>query len=283
MLRRATSADLDAVIHLARREEIAWFGAVESSDAELAEYLEFHGGVAAGAVVTSGNRITGFVLVAPSTEAVLLLDPGAPDPPLALLAAEVIARGGTQVEFSAVDTGRAAWFATAGWSHARSVFDLTRPGTAPVAPAPWPAGVRVSEYRGEAEAAAVHALVYVDAAYATVPGHVERDLPTWRQMFGPNSRGWIVRQHDRPIGWAIGRVQDDGRGWVHQLAVATAHRGTGLGRALLLHTCADLLAAGASSLGLNVVAANDKAIALYRSVGFDVDKEWRVYEPGSRA
>ncbi|MBA3742503.1 GNAT family N-acetyltransferase [Sporichthya sp.] len=120
--------------------------------------------------------------------------------------------------------------------------------------------------------------VYVDAAFADVPGHVDRPMEVWQQMFtAENFRGWIAHRDGRPVGWVIGRVQDDGTGWVYQLAVAVAERGSGLGRALVLHSFADLSAAGATDLGLTVQAANDRAIGLYRSVGLQVQKEWMVY------
>jgi ribosomal protein S18 acetylase RimI-like enzyme len=70
---------------------------------------------------------------------------------------------------------------------------------------------------------------------------------------------------------------DSGRGWVTTLAVATAERGRGLGRALLLCVFADLERAGAQSLGLGVEAHNEAALRLYRSVGLVVEREWRIY------
>jgi ribosomal protein S18 acetylase RimI-like enzyme len=72
-------------------------------------------------------------------------------------------------------------------------------------------------------------------------------------------------------------VFQDGRGWVEQLAVARSARGLGLGRALLLHSLAELCSQGATSLATGVQAENENAIGLYRDVGFEVDREWRVY------
>lgn len=279
MLRPATAADLESVVTLGLAEETAWFGAAESSRAEIAEYLGFHGGLGAGHVVADAGRVRGFVLVAANGESLLFADPADPDPPYAPLVERLLALGGTHLEFSSADAGRAAWFTGHGWRHARSVFDLTRPGRDPVEAPAWPAGVEVTAFRPGEDDAAVHALVYEDAAYAEVPGHLHRDLATWRQMFGDHARGWVARSGGRPVGWVVGRLQDDGRGWVNQIAVARPNRGTGLGRALLLHVCADLLAAGATALGLNVVAANANAIGLYHSVGFGVSREWQVYTP----
>jgi ribosomal protein S18 acetylase RimI-like enzyme len=89
--------------------------------------------------------------------------------------------------------------------------------------------------------------------------------------------GWVARRDGRAIGWVAGRMFDDGRGWVEQLAVARSARRVGLGRALMLHSLAELLSRGASSLATGVQAENDKALGLYRDIGFAVEREWRVY------
>ena len=96
-------------------------------------------------------------------------------------------------------------------------------------------------------------------------------------MLTPEYRGWVARRDECPVGWVVGRVFDDGRGWVEQLAVARSARGLGVGRALLLHSLAELCSGGATSLATGVQAENENAIGLYRDVGFEVDREWRVY------
>src|SRR4051812_30479994 len=50
-----------------------------------------------------------------------------------------------------------------------------------------------------------------------------------------------------------------------------------LGRALLLHSLADLGSHGATTFALGVQGSNDNAIRLYRGVGFEVEREWRTY------
>jgi ribosomal protein S18 acetylase RimI-like enzyme len=72
-------------------------------------------------------------------------------------------------------------------------------------------------------------------------------------------------------------VFGDGRGLVEQLAVARSARGRGLGRALLLHSLAQLREGGATKLALGVQGENESAVGLYRAVGFEVEREWRVY------
>jgi ribosomal protein S18 acetylase RimI-like enzyme len=89
--------------------------------------------------------------------------------------------------------------------------------------------------------------------------------------------GWVARRDGRAVGWVAGRVFGDGRGWIEQIAVARSSRGLGLGRALLLHSLAELRARGATSFALGVHAANGSALGLYRDTGFAVAREWRVY------
>lgn len=278
MLRPATAADTEAVITLAFSEEVAWFGVPESSREEIAHYLRFSGGVESGVVFDDGGRVRGCAIVTSTQEAVVFFDPADPDPPFAPVFAWVHHRGATHIELQPADSARIAWLSANGATHSRSVFDLTLCGADPVGTPTWPPGVTLRPYvRGEDDVA-VHRLVYVDAQFAAVPGHPDRPLETWRQMYtAENFAGWIAERDGRPVGWVMGRVQDDGTGWVYQLAVAVTERGNGLGRALLLHSFAGLRADGATDLGLTVQATNDRAIGLYRSVGLQVQKEWLVY------
>ena len=77
------------------------------------------------------------------------------------------------------------------------------------------------------------------------------------------------------------RVLASGRGSVDMLAVAMSERHRGLGRALLLHAFADLQLAGSRDLTLGVEAENAAALGLYRSVGLEVEREWRIYATAS--
>lgn len=278
MLRAATEIDLEAIVTLGHDEEVSWFGAAENGRDEIAEYVAFHGGVDTGVVVQGAAGIRGFAAISPDGDALLILDPADPEPAYQPLVAWLRSHGASRLEAHPSDARRITWLESRGWTHSRSNFDLTRPGSGKVESPMWPAGVAVAPYCQGIDDAAVHELIYADAGYATVPGHVARSLETWRLMFTSDFRGWVARRDGRPIGWVIGRVSVDCHGWVHQIAVARAEQRAGLGRALLLCALDDLLSVGATSLGLNVRATNDRAISLYRSVGLSVEKEWRVYE-----
>ena len=67
-------------------------------------------------------------------------------------------------------------------------------------------------------------------------------------------------------------------GWVKDLAVSPAARGTGLGEALLRHSFARLRERGVGKLGLKVDARNPTgAVRLYERVGMHVVKRHRAY------
>ena len=186
-------------------------------------------------------------------------------------------RGHHELDSYGRDSRRIAWLEANGFTHRRSFFDLQGGIETPLAPAVWPTGVAIARYRPGEEDEAVHALIYVEAAWAEVPGHTQRSLDAWRSTLTPEWRGWVARRDGRPVGWVAGRVFERRARRVEQLAVARCARGLGLGRALLLHSLAELQERGATSLALGVQGENENAIGLYRDVGFEVEREWRVY------
>jgi N6-L-threonylcarbamoyladenine synthase len=151
----------------------------------------------------------------------------------------------------------------------------------PVPVAAFPEGVKVAPYRFGDDDQAVHRLIYNGSAWASVPGHAERDLDQWLDTVRRCRSAFLARRNGWPVGWVAGRVLDSGRGYVDMLAVAMSERHRGLGRALLLHAFADLQLAGGRGLTLEVQAENAAALGLYRSVGLEVEREWRIYATAS--
>jgi len=277
-VRPATDADRDAVLALGVAEEETWFGRSETSAAEVGEWIDDEGGLAGGVVATDADgRVRGFA--APGRhEAVLLADPAADGVVERLLAWLTGTFDGVEVATFAGDARRVAAFEGHGLRHQRSFFTLARPaGAGPLPGGGVPAGIDLAPYRMGDDDEAVHRLIYVDAAWAAVPGHNDRDLDSWREATGQCPLLFLARHDGRPAGFAAARVLDSGRGYVATLAVATAERRRGLGRALLVHALGELQRAGARDLTLGVEAANDEALGLYRSVGLEVEREWRVY------
>ena len=279
-MRPATDDDRDAVLALGVAEEAAWFGAAESSADEVGEWIDDEGGVARGVTaVGDDGRVRAFASPG-RREAVLLLDPAETDALADALLPWLLARREiVELMTFAGDAARLSAFERHGLRHRRSSFSLARPADkGPLPRAAFPAGYDVTRYRVEDADEAVHRLIYVDAAWASVPGHNERDLEAWRATLPSSGSMFLARRDGRPAGWVAGRVLDSGRGYVSSLAVAARERGRGLGRALLLHAFADLEQAGARGLALDVQAHNESALGLYRSVGLEVEREWRIYD-----
>jgi ribosomal protein S18 acetylase RimI-like enzyme len=65
---------------------------------------------------------------------------------------------------------------------------------------------------------------------------------------------------------------DGHRGWVYYLAVAPAHRGAGLGRALMAAAEAWLRVRGAPKIQLMVREDNEAALGFYRALGLEPQK-----------
>jgi ribosomal protein S18 acetylase RimI-like enzyme len=274
MLRPATPDDRPSLIGLALAEDAACSGASAVSAEEVGELVDRY---RPGVIFERDGRVAGYAAVDEGGETIVLADPGDPVSALEALVGWLGERGHHQVEAYAADARRIAWLEARGFTHRRSAFDLVRGIDPPPAAAVWPSAVAIARYRPGADDDAVHTLIYVDAAWAEVPGHTQRSLQAWQSMITPDYGGWVARRDGHAIGWVAGRVFDDGRGWVEQLAVARSARRLGLGRALMLHSLAELLSRGASSLATGVQAENDKALGLYRDIGFAVEREWRVY------
>ncbi|MGZ4194806.1 MAG: GNAT family N-acetyltransferase [Solirubrobacteraceae bacterium] len=279
LIRSVADGDRDAIFALGVAEEAAWFGQAEISAEEIGEWIEEEGGVASGVVaVDDAGNVCGFA--APGRhQAVFLADPAR----ASLLADELLPWLRERCDVVrlmtfAGDMARVAAFERHGLWHLRSSFLMARSDSfGPLSVAVFPQGVEVAPYRFGDDDQAVHRLVYVDAAWASVAGHAERDLEQWLDMVRRCRSAFVARRNGRPVGWVAGRVLASGRGHVDMLAVAMSERHRGLGRALLLHALADLQLAGGCDLTLDAQAENEAALGLYRSVGMEVEHEWRLY------
>jgi ribosomal protein S18 acetylase RimI-like enzyme len=279
MIRSAADGDRDAIFALGMAEEAAWFGQAEISAEEIGEWIEEEGGLGSGVVaVDDAGNVCGFA--APGRhQSVLLADPAR----TSLLTDELLRwlreRCDTvRLMTFAGDMARVAAFERHGLRHVRSSFLMARADSVgPLPVAAFPIGVRVAPYRFGDDDQAVHRLIYIDAAWGSVPGHAERDLDQWLDTVRRCQSAFIARRDGRLVGWVAGRVLVSGRGYVDMLAVAMSERHLGLGRALLLHAFSDLQVAGGRDLTLEVQAENAAALGLYRSVGLEVEREWRIY------
>ena len=78
----------------------------------------------------------------------------------------------------------------------------------------------------------------------------------------------LLLDGDRMAGWVSVRAEPDGSAMVESLARHPADRGRGLGAILLTEGLRQLEAAGLAPVRLDVAAANEDALALYKGLGF---------------
>jgi GNAT superfamily N-acetyltransferase len=287
VIRPAQADDHAAAFAVNQRQESSWWGVPEGDEsdtrmdfrrAEMATgSLEFGTRIA-----VSSDRVVGFAALVGHGEATLSIDPtadGSVDA-LARLIDWLRSQGATVLDSPAQDSARLRAFADHGYLPSHSSFDMTRP--VPIddlGSARWPEGVEPAGFTPSIDAE-VHSLVY--SVWGDVPGLTDRPLDEWRSVFFSDSEDdpalvVLARRRtpeQRLAGAALCRVVPDGAGWVAQLAVGRPDQGVGLGRALLIEAFRRLVERGATSLGLNVLAANEQALGLYRSVGLEVDREW---------
>jgi ribosomal protein S18 acetylase RimI-like enzyme len=284
--RPATADDLPAYDDLQRRWDQHWFGAGEHSVDEVAEILGYPDPLADNSLaVVDGRRLVAIALrFGDSTS--LTIDPAADTGAVLRRLLPWFAQQPGELEVLAKDEAAVNALESAGWTHDRSAFDLIVDVTPELqlAEPTWPDGI-VARDLDPADAAAIHRLIYVDAGWAEVPGHPERDFDEWQRIFITEqtvpAQQVIAWRGERLVGIAMGRTWDDGTGWISQLATAKDERGRGLGRAMLLEALRRRVAAGATSLGLGVQASNEGALNLYLGVGLNIDREFRTYKaPG---
>jgi ribosomal protein S18 acetylase RimI-like enzyme len=79
----------------------------------------------------------------------------------------------------------------------------------------------------------------------------------------------LVARADGAIAGSVMTGFDGHRGWVYYLAVAPAHRGHGLGRALMAAAEQWLRERGAPKIQLMVRADNDAALGFYAALGME--------------
>ncbi len=87
---------------------------------------------------------------------------------------------------------------------------------------------------------------------------------------------WMIRiaaqefTEETMCGMVQGIRSDTQHGAIQNLGVVTEFRGLGLGKALLLKSLAGFRQEGLTRIYLEVTAANEAAVDLYRSIGFEI-------------
>ena len=279
VIRSVADGDRDAIFALGVAEEVAWFGQAEISAEEIGEWIEEEGGVASGVVaVDDAGNVRGFaapgrhqaVLLADPTRASLLVDELLPwlrercDVVRLMTFAGDLARVGRS---SAMGCGMSvppfSWrvrqlgrFRAAFPKGSRSC--RIGSGTTTRRCIGW----SMSMLRGRRLRGTLSAMI---------------NGLTWCVAVG--RRLLLAAMGGRLGGSPVACWPAAGVTWTCLLAVSERHRG--LGRALLLHAFADLQLAGGRDLTLEAQAENAAALGLYRSVGLEVEREWRIYTTAS--
>jgi ribosomal protein S18 acetylase RimI-like enzyme len=281
--RAATRTDVPALLELSNAADRGWWGQDETDEDEVAQLLRLADDLQQRTrVVETAEGLAASAIRFAAKDTAVAFDPAlAPavrreveDRLLTWLATA----GVTELDAPAHDGPLLAAYARHGFLPASSSFELERSPRLAFPPAELPEGLQVRPFDRSAHAAPVHALLY--RFWTEVPTHEHRDLEEWRELFlghasfDPHLQVVAWRGED-PVGAAICRVYTDDAGWVMQLGVAPEERGRGLGRALLVEAGRRLAAVhGVATVGLSVVARNAGALGLYRSVGFEVTREW---------
>lgn len=143
----------------------------------------------------------------------------------------------------------------------------------------WPDGIVLRTFiRGQDEHAVYSA---VEDAFADHWGHVPQPYDEWLQLmdrpdFDP-SLWFMAMDGDQIAGVAQCRVRLD-NGWVGRLSVRRPYRQRGLGTALLLHVFREFQRRGYRSVALGVDSQNlTGATRLYEQVGMRVTRQFDSY------
>lgn len=158
-----------------------------------------------------------------------------------------------------------------GFTRAALSWTLVRelPAEAPV----WPAGVEVRPFD---DPRAVHACV--SEAFRGSPFGRERTFEEWSQVHLDHLVDVVCAWRGDALVGVATRGTLQGQGYLAQLGVVPAARGTGLGRALLLETFARDAADGHARTSLSVDGENAEARRIYDGVGMTVAEEMHRWD-----
>ena len=283
LTRPATHDDLHALTALCQAYDLVELGATDFDVDDLRQMLALAGSTNLVAVTDNSAALLGFMHLDPEGDGETAVDPAATEPrslQRALIAALVDdARGRGLATVShwsgARPDGAGTLLAEAGFTYVRSSWRMHVAVDAGITPHPLPAGVVLRPFAAELHAKEVWA--FVQHNFAGTFGSRQRSFDNWRDRFlVPNSDVVRAVQGDDLLGVAV-LDRHDGYGYISQLAVDFAHRGRGIGLALLTAVIARNARDGLPTQ-LNVDGANDRALALYRGAGMAVDVEFRQWE-----
>lgn len=290
-LRPGTHADAEAVWHVAVAQDTAWWGGPDGERDDLEHLLAMTeaatGSLEAGScVAVVDGVVVGAAMLIGHGQTNLAVDPAWSGVVRADLIAWLLAHGAIELDAPVQDADLRCQLDEFGLVSTRSSFELERAADVSDLETPrWPSDIVPVAFGPGVDDEEVHDMIY--SFWTDVPGHTYRPIEEWRALFleGPRFDPDLIvltrtDSGDGPVaGIALARLFGEDVGWVAQLGVRRTARGLGLGRATLLEACHRLSRTSARIIGLGVEAENPNALGLYRSVGFEIDREWMHYAP----
>ena len=145
--------------------------------------------------------------------------------------------------------------------------------------------IREAEPKDVASIASIHVRAWQDAYRGQLDDayldalDVDERVPQTRSMIEeapPGFRSWVAEDEGVVIGFAVtGPTQDADAGEkmaeLYAMYLEPGRVGTGVGRALLDHAVADLLARGFTGATLWILASNARARRFYETAGWTAD------------
>ena len=282
--------DLSAITALWTRFELATRGFAETDEQAVRADWQAPGFDLSRdtLVLVDGERVVGYALTDDGGDADSVADPDRPgegleEQLLAWVEREGAARRTPSTHYwDAWDTAAQERFRSRGWAAARTYWRMRIDLDAPTPEPAWPPGVAVRGLDPARDGRAAHELVRT--AFADIgDGSGQRDEEEWAasmlapERFDPDLAR-VAEQAGELVAVSLGEVLA-GSGFVRQLAVPRAHRGRGLGLAVLHETFRRAAARRLPAVVLGVDAANATgAVRLYERAGMRVVEEFTRWD-----
>lgn len=280
-IRAATVDDAEQVFELLDARSRAAFGSSEVSRplvlGEIGRSVEDR------FVAEQNGRLVGYAHVRPTHDVVVATDESkTADALLACVEERARARDISAIEATVVaaDVPFHSLVQRSGFAHERVILRMWRLLDEAVSAPAWLAGVTVRTFE-DRDGPKVKALL--DEAYAWDPHYAPLSYDEWRDYmtghdeFDPSL--WFLVERNRAIvACALHWKEQNGRGWLKDIAVHESMRGAGIGKSLIRHGLLAYGQRGVERVGLKVDEANPTgAPGLYAREGFVIDQHLEIW------
>jgi GNAT superfamily N-acetyltransferase len=280
-IRAVTVDDAEQVFELLDARSRAAFGSSEVSRPLILG--EIQRSVDDRFVAEQDGRLVGYAHVRPTHDVVVATgDPFTADALLARVEERARAHDVAAIEATVVaaDGPFHSLVRRAGFVHERVILRMWRRLDEEIAAPAWPEGVTVRAFR-DRDGLAVKSLL--DDAYAWDAQYAPQSFDEWHTFmtdhdeFDP-SLWFLVERAGELVACALHWKEHNRRGWLKDIAVRQAARGSGLGTSLVRHGLRAYDTRGVERVGLKVDAANPTGAAgLYAQEGFVIDQHLEIW------